>query len=134
MLAGKTPPSIRPALFGGNLTAILKKDGGVRPIAVGYTWRRLEGKVARRRVAVQASHLLAPRQLGFAVSGGAEAAVHAARRYLTSLPDGHVFVKVDFTNAFNTIRRDVILESVARYLAYHSCCHTPSRRTVPLLT
>ena len=88
----------------------------MRPIAVGYTWRRLAGKVASRRVADRAAALLAPRQLGFAVPGGAEAAVHATRRYISDLPSGHVFVKVDFTNAFNTIRRDVVLEAVSRHL------------------
>ena len=79
MLAGRVPLVIRPALFGGALTAILKEGGGVRPIAVGYTWRRLAGKVASRRVSDRAAALLAPRQVGFAVPGGAEAAVHATR-------------------------------------------------------
>jgi hypothetical protein len=116
MLAGRVPTSVRPVLFGAALTAILKKGGGVRPIAVGYTWRRLAGKVAGRRVADRAAALLAPRQLGFAVPGGAEAAVHAARRYSSQLPQGHVFMKVDFTNAFNSIRRDVVLEATADLL------------------
>ena len=116
MLAGRVPASICPLLFGGALTAILKGGGGVRPIAVGYNWRRLAGKVAGRRVAARAAALLAPKQLGFAMPGGAEAAVHAARRYVSDLPHGHVFVKVDFSNAFNTIRRDVVLEAVSRFL------------------
>ena len=116
MLAGRVPLVIRPALFGGALTAILKQGGGVRPISVGYTWRRLAGKAASRRVADRAAALLAPRQVGFAVPGGAEAAVHATRRYLSNLLSGHVFVKVDFTNAFNTIRRDAVLEAVSRHL------------------
>ena len=30
-------------------------------------------------------------------------------RYVENMPQGHVFVKIDFTNAFNTLRRDVIL-------------------------
>ena len=116
VLAGRTPATVCPLLFGGALTAILKRGGGVRPIAVGYTWRRLAGKVAGRRVGPRAAALLAPKQLGFAVPGGAEAAVHAARRYVSGLPQGHVLVKVDFANAFNTIRRDVVLEAVARFL------------------
>ena len=81
VLAGKTPEAVRPILFGGALTALQKNSGGVRPIAVGYTWRRLAGKVACRRVSERAAFILAPRQLGFAVPGGAEAAVHATRRY-----------------------------------------------------
>src|SRR6201995_5016465 len=45
LLAGKVPLSVRSILFGGTITAITKKGGGVRPIAVGYTLRRLAGKV-----------------------------------------------------------------------------------------
>ena len=52
-------------------------------------------------------------QVGVGVSGGAEAAVHATRRLMSSLPDNHVFVKLDFSNAFNSIRRDTILAKVA---------------------
>jgi hypothetical protein len=60
-------------------------------------------------------NLLCPRQLGFAVSGGTEAAVHAARKYLTNMSDT-IFVKTDFSNAFNTLRRDAILESVGKQI------------------
>jgi len=37
-------------------------------------------------VKVASTSLLAPRQLGFGVPGGAEAAVRAARRYLDNMP------------------------------------------------
>ena len=116
LLAGDTPTCVRATLFGGSITAISKKGGGIRPIAVGYTWRRLAGKVACSLVSERAAALLSPRQLGFGVKGGAEAAVHACRRYVENMPHGHVFVKIDFTNAFNTVRRDVILEAVAQHL------------------
>ena len=58
------------------------------------------------------AQLLAPRQLGFGVSGGAEAAVHAARHYLQGMEQGHAVVKLDFTNAFNSVRRDSMLSAV----------------------
>ena len=51
--------------------------------------------------------------MGVGVSGGAETAVHAARRLVTNLPTYHVVVKLDFSNAFNCIRRDLILDSIA---------------------
>ena len=116
LLAGNTPTCVRATLFGGSITAILKKGGGVRSIAVGYTWRRLAGKVACSLVSERAAALLSRRQLGLGVKGGAEAAVHACRSYIENMPQGHVFVKIDFTNAFNTVRRDVILDAVARHL------------------
>jgi len=40
------------------------------------------------------------------------AAVHAARAFLSNLEDGHLIIKLDFRNAFNSIRRDKMLHSV----------------------
>jgi len=54
-----------------------------------------------------------PIQLGVGVSGWLEAAVHAARRYIEHMDQDTAIVKLDFRNAFNTIRRDAILENVA---------------------
>ena len=113
ILEGRTPGEVRPILFGGSLTALNKKGGGVRPIAVGYVWRRLAGKVACGSVREAAVTLLAPRQLGFGVSRGCEGAVHAARRYIDNLLPNEMILKLDFKNAFNTIRRDTMLEAVA---------------------
>jgi len=39
-LAGKIPPFIQPVFCGASLCALNKKDGGLRPIAVGTTLRR----------------------------------------------------------------------------------------------
>ena len=36
LLEGRTPESVRGTLFGANLLAIAKKNGGIRPIAVSY--------------------------------------------------------------------------------------------------
>ena len=47
--------------------------------------------------------LIAPKQQGFVVQGGAEAVVHAARRFLSKVPADHAVVKLDFQNAFNSV-------------------------------
>ena len=44
---------------------------------------------------------------------GAEAVAHITRRLLSSLPDNHVFVKLDLSNSFNSVRSDTILANVA---------------------
>lgn len=41
MLRGAVPATVRSVLYGANLFAFRKKDGGVRPIAVGLALRRL---------------------------------------------------------------------------------------------
>jgi len=46
---------------------------------------------------------------------GAEAAVRAARLHLDNLQQGQLFLKIDFRNAFNTLRRDAILEAIAKH-------------------
>ena len=112
ILDGSTPTAVRPILFGASLTAITKQAGGIRPIAVGYLWRRLSGKLVCNHVSARMAALLSPHQLGFGVKGGAEAGVRAARRFITNLPDNEVMIKIDFRNAFNTLRRDVIMEAV----------------------
>ena len=46
--------------FGANLTALQKKDGGVRPVAVGCTLRRLVVKVAGCKVMDAVGEILDP--------------------------------------------------------------------------
>ena len=111
---GVVPSAVRPVLFGGRLTALRKKCGGIRPIAVGSTLRRLAAKILCRRLR-PLGDVLAPTQLGFAVRSGCEAAIHATRGYCSAVSSSsagepQVLLKVDFANAFNSTYRDVILE------------------------
>ena len=105
VIQGKVPTSIHPFFFRANLIALEKKDGGIRPIAVGCTLHCFVAKIADNKVTNDMSslHVLAPRQLGFGIKGGAEVAVHAARQYLHSLPPDMLLLKLDFSNAFNSI-------------------------------
>ena len=107
--------SARPYFFGASLVALSKADGGVRPIAVGCTLRCLVAKCVSHTVHDAMGDLLAPIQLGYGTSMGAEAAVHAARTYLHNMPNDHLLLKVDFSNAFNSIRRDKMLQTCLRY-------------------
>ena len=70
VLQGDIPLEVRPVFFGASLVALRKESGGVRPIAVGCTLRRLCAKVASRMVRDEMADLLSPRQLGFGVPGG----------------------------------------------------------------
>ncbi len=117
-MEGKVPLSVRPIFFGANLFALGKKDGGVRPIAVGLTLRRMVAKIANYWATSKCSAILLPRQLGVGAKGGAEAISHAARQYLSNMDTESdcVMVKLDFTNAFNSIRRDCMIESVNQHI------------------
>ena len=50
-------------LFEGSLTALTKKDGGIRPIAVGCVFRRLAAKCANVFAFDAVVDYLAPRQV-----------------------------------------------------------------------
>ena len=115
-LTGQVPAAVRPVLYGASLCALAKKGGGVRPIAVGSTLRRLVAKAACRSLRDAAVVKLVPSQLGFGVHQGAEAAVHAARSFLANISSGQAMLKIDFSNAFNTLRRDVMLDVIREEL------------------
>jgi len=112
VLAGRCPLNAAPVFFGGRLLALNKKSGGIRPIAIGFTLRRLTSKCANSSGTNLLRSYFYPYQLGVGTPGGCEAAIHSARRYLEALPPDHVLVKLDFSNAFNSIHRREMLLSV----------------------
>ena len=68
-------------IFAANLTALRKKDGGIRLIAVGNGFRRLASKIISRRVVNDLSNELRPVQLS---RNGCEGAVHSIRDYISA--------------------------------------------------
>ena len=112
VVAGEVPPCIRSTFFGANLFAFTKPGGGIRPIAVGLTLRRLVSKFVGHLTKDERSDSYATVQLGIGTKNGAEAAGHAARALLEAESSpGTVLLKIDFSNAFNSIRRDTLLET-----------------------
>ncbi|XP_035712509.1 uncharacterized protein LOC118437538 [Folsomia candida] len=113
MLAGKVPLDICPFIYGASLTALKKKSGGIRPIAVGCTYRRLVSKISVKVMNHVFQDYFSPVQVGFNVKNGAEAGAHAARRFFSFPHESPtVFLKIDFKNAFNMVDRGKLLSSV----------------------
>ncbi|CAH2246759.1 jg8812 [Pararge aegeria aegeria] len=104
MLSGQVPQQILPVSYGANLVALTKKDGGIRPIAIGSNLRRLTSKICYLAVKEKVSAKLQPNQLVFGIKGECKAAVHAASIFLNSSVYG-VFVKIYVRNAFNSVNR-----------------------------
>ena len=101
-----------------------KKSGSIRPIAVGYTIRRLVAKCANKFAISKMVSSLCPRQLGVGVPGGCEAAIHATRRFIDSMQAGSVVAKLDFSNAFNCLHRDSMLQAVTDKIPeLYNFCH-----------
>lgn len=112
--AGQAPPALSSYLAGAPLVALTKPKGGIRPIAIGETLRRLVSKLCCLRIAATAHNSLSPHQIGVATKGGIEAAIHSVRHLALSHGNdpSKVLLKVDFSNAFNVMDRRVILEEV----------------------
>lgn len=117
--AGKDPPSVVPHVCGANLLAFPKKDGGLRPNAVGEVLRRLTSKCLSLLVQRSATEYLAPLQLGVGVKGGCEAIVNSVFKTLEDNdipPSDKWILLVDFSNAFNMIDRACIFEEFRAHI------------------
>jgi hypothetical protein len=110
LLDGECPPNVIGELFGGKLFALNKKSAGVTPIAIGYTWRRLAAKCANSYAMSLIRDKLLLTQVGVSTPGGCGASVRAARRFMVKMSVDQVLVILDFLNAFNCLRRDVMLK------------------------
>ena len=109
LASGQAPSAVTPFLCGATLLACHKKDGGLRPIAVGEVIRRLTSKCLSFAVRGASARLLAPTQVGVGVRGGSEAVVHALGRTLNNpslAPSQRWTLFVDFSNAFNEVDRE----------------------------
>lgn len=94
------------------IDCIQQKDGGIRPMAIGATLRRLVSKLCCSNLADELVSQLKPKQLSFRVKGGPEAAVHSVRTYVLLNQTAEISVKVDVKNAFNTLDRTSFLELI----------------------
>ena len=130
MAKGKLPASVTPYMCGARLHAGIKKDGSFRPIAVGNLLRRLTSKAMVRALQGKLQGLLSPHQLGVAVTGGCEIAVHTVKEAVSKRPDKWV-LQLDLENAFNSVDRSTMLAQVAKLLPESlawavSCYGSPS--------
>ena len=92
---GKVTEFVSQALCSASLSALLKKKGGIRPIAVGEVLRRLIAKCLAKEANLEAKELFQSLQLGVGVRGGAEAIIHSTKisyeKILTSSSSSGIF-------------------------------------------
>ena len=117
------------------LTALSKKKGGVRPIAVGEVLRRLIAKCLASEAKSEAIELFDSLQLGVGISGGAEAIIHLSKITYDSIVSAQTdegVLQIDFQNAFNSVKRKRLLKATYKFIpgiaAFTNVCysqHTP---------
>ena len=115
LLSGNAPIYYaRDLIFAANLTVLRKKDGGIRPIAVGYVFRRLASKIIFRMVVNDLGNELRPIKLGVGVRNGCEGAVHSIRDYISANQNNtfpkSILIELHMKNAFKAVCRDHLLE------------------------
>ena len=72
--------------------AMSKKNGRVRPMAVGYVLQRLVEKCTNSHVIEHRSKVVQPKQVGVGVAEGVEAAVHALQCHINLPLPGHAII------------------------------------------
>jgi hypothetical protein len=112
MAAGGVPACVAPYLCGARLHAALKKDGGLRPVAIGNLLRRLVSKLVAAALLNKAAGRFSPHQLGVGVRGGCEAVLHTLRRLVADAGDEVHVVQADLVNAFNQADRSAGLQGI----------------------
>ena len=119
LLAGQLDRRLSPWLCGAPLTALLKPSGGVRPIAVGETLRRLTSRLCCTAARPSLPNLfLRSGQVGVGINSGLEAAIHTLRLFLKRHggDDDLCCLKLDMHNAFNECHRSAFLHRIRRDL------------------
>lgn len=114
---GNVPPKLLKIFYGASLTALQKLHQDVRPLACGLYWRRIAGKITCYNVRESLSRKLRPKQVGFAVNGGAEAMVHSVRAFV-EFPlhtEPMALLKIDYKNAFNEAKRQHLMNETKEH-------------------
>jgi hypothetical protein len=123
LLLGDVPEEVLAAHAGGRVVALRKKTGGLRPLVIGSTLRRIGMKALDRVFKEHVRDAVAPFQYGVAKPGGAEALHKVVSAHAQCCQDA-VVLTVDFQNAFNRLSRSHAAQELSKTLpemsAYHS--------------
>ena len=128
-LTGCIPPTVRAHFCGGKLIALKKPAGGIRPIAIGETLRRLCAKLVCRQINPRVKNSLFPTQVGVGVKSGCESVIHSVRELLfqKNSSSKSVLLKVDLENAFNLVSRpcflEIVREQFPEFFNWVNCCY-----------
>ena len=108
---GKIPEPLRPFFFGAKLIALIKIEGGLRPIAIGNTLRCIASKCAGSKALSERQNFFGNVQVGCGTKRGA---AHSFRNLIErdDNPKCTVLLKLDFKYAFNSLNRETMLNHV----------------------
>ena len=93
---GKIPEPLRPCFFGAKLISLIKIDGGLRPIAIGNTVRRIASKCTGSKALSERQIFFGNVQVGCGTKRGAEIAAHSFRNLIERDDKMHCSFKTRF--------------------------------------
>ena len=111
----RVPASISKALTMARLTAVTKKDGGVRGIATDCSLRRLTARTPAKQFAKDFESECAPFQYALSTRAGTDCVGHLLR---AATEDNHnaTVMSVDGVGAYDHVLRAAMLSRLARML------------------
>ena len=103
---GETPASR--SFLRATMTALSKKDGGIRSIPTGSSFRRLVGKTLARQFGPVVEQVCAPFQFALSTRAGTDCVGHAIR-VMTDLDPRATVLSVDGVGAYDHVLRSSML-------------------------
>jgi hypothetical protein len=121
---GKCPYLASMMLCPSLLIALSKPDNGIRLIAVGEVLYRLVSTYVTHANKKAIINIVKPIQLGVGVPEGCEFVIHTLQYQLTNVIRYASALCIDFKNAFNTIDRAHVLQSLGKKIVCHIVRYT----------
>jgi hypothetical protein len=112
VLRNEVLPEVWKLFTVGRGVLIPKDAGGWRPLGIGECWYRLQSQCICRSIMKSTSEKLAPLQLGSGFPSGNEISARAAQ---LAIDAGLAVISIDIKNAFNSMRRKLILAGIEVY-------------------
>ncbi len=106
------PPEIAQAIRLGRMTALRKRDGGVRGIVVGDMLRRLVARTFAQESAGDFEAACAPYQYALSTRAGTECIAHIFQAVTEASPSTTI-LSIDGIGAYDLISRGAMLQSLA---------------------
>ena len=114
-----------------SMTALQKRDGGVRGLATGTSFRRLVAKTLARQFAQEVEAVCAPFQFALSTRAGTDCVGHAVRAATEANPQATV-LSIDAVGAYDHVHRSAMMAKLLEIPVCRVYFHSSGARTVTL--
>ena len=111
LASGRAPPEAYDLFMLATMTALSKKDGGVRGITTGTSFRRLVAKSLARQFGEEVERVCAPFQFALSTRAGTDCVGHAIRLAADLDPRATV-LSIDGVGAYDHVLRSAMLGKI----------------------